>query len=124
MLFRSCIDQRIEAIFQSETSGRNQSILVWGNRIIASIVFRLLGFSQLSKKAGFDLSQLTTNPDFLTLVTSTAAALISHVASDYSGSYIAMLFRNPSKSRDLYGKTCDTVMVNLADMLERLKQSE
>lgn len=122
VLVQRSIDDRLDIASKSEPTGRNQSILIWGNRIIASIVFRLLDFQQLSKKAGFNFLNLIADHDFNTIVDSTAEELISHVASDYPGSYIAMLFRNPTKSKDLYAKTSVSVSLKMGDVLERIKQ--
>jgi hypothetical protein len=98
------IDLELDAVRATLPIQREQSILVWGNRIVASVVFNVIKPMVFQQK-GFQFDKLLTDPAVNELVRVTAAELIKQVGAQYPVSYVATLFKNPTKSSHLHSAT-------------------
>ena len=104
--------ERVLAAERGKRHGRDRQIGVHGNRLIAHQVFQQLPPRALSDPGvDFD-SVLKTVPR---LVRRVYSATISVVRRDYAGNYIASLFKNATRCRDVTAK---------AHTAERLRQEQ
>lgn len=86
---------------QSKLDGRDRSVAVHGNRLIAHAVFRALPDGVLSDGGADFETVLATVPD---LTRSALAHVQTLVDRDYAGNYLASLFKNASRCRDVMSK--------------------
>ena len=116
------IDARLEALGATESVAKNKSILIWGNRIISSIAFKTIDTTSFQRK-GFELDNFLKNPALDAFITAAAAALIARVGADYPNSYIATLFKNPTKSKDLHAQSFKALAPQTATVAEAIASS-
>lgn len=81
--------------------GREKSIVVQGNRIVAHLVFHMLDMSEVDDP-DLDWSKILDTVPKLTL--SIVKMLTERVESMYANNYITSLFKNASRCKDLVGK--------------------
>lgn len=93
------IDQKKKGI--SKKSGYSWGTLIHGNRILSAAVFARIGKVGLTQPiAEFQgkMSELNIS-DHCEQVYS---AMVSHLDANYQGRFLALLFKNPSMSKDVY----------------------
>ncbi|WP_432847327.1 AIPR family protein [Amycolatopsis sp. CA-161197] len=81
--------------------GREKSIVVQGNRIVAHLVFHMLDMSKVDDP-DLDWSKILDTVPKFTL--SIVKMLTERVESMYANNYITSLFKNASRCKDLVGK--------------------
>jgi hypothetical protein len=87
---------------QKNLDGRNRSVAIHGNRLIAHAVFAALPNGALE---GGDFDQVkATVPD---LTRQALEGMQQIVGRDYAGNYLAALFKNASRCRDVVVKLPD-----------------
>jgi hypothetical protein len=93
------IDSAIAAL--SEERGRSYSVLVHGNRLISSIIFKQIDKTKLSDSASTIEDVLL--PSYIDpLVSNAHTRLFSLLETDYPGSMIPTLFKNAGKCKTLF----------------------
>lgn len=98
------IDKSIDQIMTTdELSGRDQSIVVHGNRMISAIVFKTLPLKSLGSPT-FEFANNVTQQQILSYVQNSYAKLKVAVDESYPNAIIPTLFKNMSKCTDLYAK--------------------
>jgi hypothetical protein len=101
------IDELLDSISNNpELSGRDSRIAVYGNRLIASMVFDSFGSSHFSNP-NYDFSLLLQNADIRNKTDQYFQKLKEAVEEHYSTSIIPTLFKNLNKCRHLR-ELCDT----------------
>ena len=82
-------------------SGAKWGILVHGNRILAAIVFKKVGIEKLSQPISAFKDNMR-DIDLPKLCDETHDSMTSVIESKYSGKFLAVLFKNPSMSKDVF----------------------
>lgn len=89
------VDKGLRKI-QTKTYGRRRQIAVHGNRLLLHIVFKHLSPGVLT-----DAQVLPTEADLTALLDRIFEATVEKVEQDYDGNYLASLFKNTTKCRDV-----------------------
>lgn len=103
------IENHLVSARAATQAARGDSIIVWANKIIASIVFAKLGSKFVEGKPE-NVEALIAKPVFGDLVMVVANAVVTEVEESYSG-YVANTFKNPSKSRAIYAAVAAKIPV-------------
>lgn len=88
-------------IERAKRAGREKQIGVHGNRLIAHLVFRTLPHDALTQ-TGTDLEQLLASVSSITAEKYKRVAEVVH--ADYPTNYLASLFKNASRCRDIVSR--------------------
>jgi hypothetical protein len=115
------VDTRLEALRLKEPSAKNKSILIWGNRIVSSIVFKAIDTAAFQTK-DFQFDKFLNDASLEAIIDAAAAALVARVSADYGNSYIATLFKNPTKSKDLHAQSFKMLTKEAATLDSALKK--
>lgn len=86
---------------QKTLTGRDRSVVVHGNRLIAHLVFSRLPAGTLSQSASIDKLVVTSSADAV------LEEIIDVMAESYGTNYVASLFKNASKCRDVVKSVSD-----------------
>lgn len=81
--------------------GPSWGALVHGNRILAAAVFAKFGTAKLSSSIK-DFSNNLSTTEIDAHCEDAYAKMVSHLAAQYEGKFLATLFKNPSMSNDVY----------------------
>lgn len=102
VLFQRMIDEEIAGLLKTlgRQSGKKYGVLVHGNRLIASIVFRR---HPASLKFGDGLLRpFDHKAEVSKFVSETVEALTRAVETRHADNFLAVVFKNPTKSKVLY----------------------
>jgi AIPR protein len=95
------IEQALEKKRANTSVPREQRILVSGNRILAGIVFRLIGANRLADPQ-LKLDDLVTQDRVQSAVNAAADHVLDFMKEFYARSMIPNFFKNQTKSRELF----------------------
>jgi hypothetical protein len=96
------IEKWIEAKKKTtKRSGPNWGVLVHGNRVLASIVFAKYGSAKLSQPIK-DYSTSFAQTEIDALCEAAYGKMVFAINSDYSGKFLAVLFKNPTMSKRVF----------------------
>jgi len=99
------ISRKIEnelALFEKTYSTlREQKIVKYGNRLIAGLVFREIDPNYLNDP-NMEISKYASDEYIKEMTTSYAKKVVDYVQQEYSNSMIPNLFKNQTKSRDVF----------------------
>jgi hypothetical protein len=99
------IDKSIDQVIaEDELSGRDQSIVIHGNRMISAIVFKRLPLKSFGSPT-FEFASNVTQQQIFSHVQDSYARLKVVVDESYPNAIIPTLFKNMSKCTDLYAKS-------------------
>lgn len=101
------IDDILRGLSMPATLSRGASILIWGNKLISSIVFLKVGQKILSESSDA-LTQFINTKAFNNLVREVGTILVSEVEEKYTG-YVANTFKNTTKSKEIYALVSEQV---------------
>jgi len=109
VLLLRLVEKRIDEILKSLTrkSGKRYGVLVHGNRLIASVVFKR---HQLPKQLGdIELCLEDHYAAISVLVDQAVDTLEEMVGIQYRDNFLAVVFKNPTKSKELFDMCVDGV---------------
>jgi hypothetical protein len=99
------IDKSLTLLMLTDVlTGRDLSLAVHGNRMIAAIVFRAISPVRFGDPT-YDYARIVTQDSINTLVRDGYSKLKAALDASYINAIIPTLFKNMSKCTDLYGKT-------------------
>jgi hypothetical protein len=99
------IDSAIVSLAKAK-QGKDETILIWGNRIIASIIFASLGSTWVTAKSN-EIDAIIGSKKLNSAVAEVAELLINVVNKSYASGYIANTFKSVSKSKAIYSEITD-----------------
>jgi hypothetical protein len=85
----------------TKRSGAAWRVLVHGNRILASVVFGRYGGAKLSQSIQ-DYSSSFVQADLDTLCQEVYDKMVTAINSHYPGKFLAVLFKNPTMSKQVF----------------------
>ena len=85
-------------------SGKEWGVLVHGNRILAASVFTRLPPNVLDQPI-HDFASAVEQLDLGSLCTTSWNKMVEVIKEDYQNNFLAVLFKSPSKSKDVYQKS-------------------
>lgn len=95
------IESELALIEKSYSTLREQKIVRYGNRLIAGLVFREIDPNNLNDP-NLEISKCASDEQINTMTTSYAKKVVDYVQKEYSNSMIPNLFKNQTKSRDVF----------------------
>lgn len=96
------IDKWIEAKKKmTKRSGPSWGVLVHGNRILASVVFAKYGPSKMSASIS-EYSSSLKQADIDALCEDAYGKIVDAIGTQYSGKFLAVLFKNPTNSKHVF----------------------
>lgn len=85
----------------SKKNGARWGVLVHGNRVLAAVVFKKIGIDKLSQPISDFQSEL--NSIELGVACEDAhSKMVASIEKDYPGKFLAVLFKNPSMSKNVF----------------------
>jgi len=85
----------------SKKSGARWGVLVHGNRVLAAVVFKRIGTEKLSQPIS-DFNSFIGGLDIGIVCEDTHSKMVTSIESHYSGKFLAVLFKNPSMSKNVF----------------------
>ena len=85
----------------SKKSGARWGVLVHGNRVLAAVVFKRIGTEKLSQPIS-DFNSFIGGLDIGIACEDTHSKMVTSIESHYSGKFLAVLFKNPSMSKNVF----------------------
>lgn len=82
-------------------SGAGWGALVHGNRILSAAIFSKFGTSKLLQPIGSFASSLPTS-NLVSICEDAYGKTVAGIEANYSGKFLAVLFKNPTMSRNIY----------------------
>ena len=85
----------------SKKSGARWGVLVHGNRVLAAIVFKKIGIENLLQPISefqFSINDLNLNA----ACEDAHSKMVSSIEANYPGKFLAVLFKNPSMSKNVF----------------------
>ena len=98
------MQRKIDAVIQELSKaaiGKNSSIIIWGNRIISSIVFSKIDGSWTTAKSEL-ITTISNSASLTEIICKVSNLLISEVNNSHASGYVANTFKNVSKSKSIY----------------------
>jgi hypothetical protein len=102
VLIQRQIQEILDSLEEHADTPRRASALVWGNKIISSIVFSKLNVVLLNGPEA-EVFKTVGSKEFKELVAKVANSLAAEVENNYPG-YIANTFKNITKSKEIYAR--------------------
>lgn len=99
------IDVAIIALAKTK-QGKDETIMIWGNRMIASIVFASLSNAWITARNEY-IDAIIDSKTLDKAVSEVAELLINLVNKSYASGYIANTFKSISKSKVIYSEISD-----------------
>lgn len=93
------IDKKKIAI--PKKSGARWGVLVHGNRVLAAVVFKNIGIDKLSQPIS-EFSAFISGTIISTLCEDAHAKMVGTIEEHYAGKFLAVLFKNPSMSKNIF----------------------
>lgn len=90
----------------SKKSGAERGVLVHGNRILASVVFKKFGPAKLSQPIS-SFSSSMDDEAIPPLCEEAYDRMVAAVKADYAGKFLAVLFKNPTMSKHVFDAAFD-----------------
>ena len=103
LLIQREIDSWIDAKKRvaAKRSGFSWGVLVHGNRILAAAAFRLTGVHATAQPIA-DFRQNLTSLNVSKTCEHVYARMVPHLEQQYPGKFLAVLFKSPAASKDVY----------------------
>lgn len=85
----------------TKKSGPRWGVLVHGNRILAAAVFNKIGIDKLSQPI-LEFGKFVNGFDIEPICDQVHEAMVGRIEKEYSGKFLAVLFKNPSMSKSIF----------------------
>ncbi|MCQ9376793.1 hypothetical protein [Methyloversatilis sp. XJ19-49] len=85
----------------SKKSGARWGVLVHGNRVLAAVVFKRVGPQKLSQPIS-DFNSSISSFDLDSVCEDVYKKMVSSIETHYPGKFLAVLFKNPSMSKNVF----------------------
>lgn len=90
-----------EKVKMDKKNGTGWGVLVHGNRILATCIFRLYGTAKLSCTIG-EFAKEPRTDDLGKIAAGVYKRMVNSINTHYSGKVLAVLFKNPTKSKHIF----------------------
>ncbi len=87
----------------SKKSGARWGVLVHGNRVLAAAVFMIIGTDKLSQPIS-DFNSYLSGFELSPVCDDVHKKMVEAIEKHYSGKFLAVLFKNPSMSKNVFDK--------------------
>lgn len=92
----------------AKKSGASWGVLIHGNRILAAAVFKKFGIDKLSQPIG-EFSTVLATANIGKICEQVHTIIAEEIDKNYKGKFLAVLFKNPSISKQLFEKATSSV---------------